>query len=97
MDRAGRWSLAPAYDVTYAYNPDGMWTGTHQMSVNGKRDAITRQDLLASAKTMGVKKASAEEAINAVQSSLAKWDRFAEAAKLRESVVERIEKQFVIV
>ena len=46
---------------------------------------------------MGVKKASAEEAINAVQSSLAKWDRFAEAAKLRESVVERIEKQFVIV
>ena len=45
MDRRGRWSLSPAYDVTYAYNPHGMWTGTHQMTVNGKRDAITMQDL----------------------------------------------------
>ena len=53
--------------------------------------------LLASAKNMGVKKAAAEEAIDAVQSSLAKWDSFAEAAKLRESVVQRIEKQFVVV
>ena len=95
MDRAGHWSLAPAYDVTYAYNPDGMWTGTHQMSVNGKRDAITRQDLLASAKLMGVRKHDAEEAIAAVQASLAKWSSFAEEAKIREAVAMRISKQFV--
>ena len=95
MDRAGHWSLAPAYDVTYAYNPDGMWTGTHQMRVNGKRDAITRQDLLASAKLMGVRKHDAEEAIAAVQASLAKWSSFAEEAKIREAVAMRIAKQFV--
>lgn len=95
MDRSGRWSLAPAYDVTYAYNPDGMWTGTHQMSVNGKRDAITRQDLLASAKSMGVRKAEAEQTIAAVQDSLAKWYDFAEEAKLRGVVTERIAKKFV--
>ena len=97
MDRAGRWSLAPAYDVTYAFNPDGMWTGTHQMSINGKRDAITRQDLLASAKTMGVKKAAAEEAIDSVRASLSKWSSFAEEAKLQESSSQRIAGQFVTV
>lgn len=95
MDRSGRWSLAPAYDVTYAYNPDGMWTGTHQMSVNGKRDAITRLDLLASAKSMGVRKAEAEQTIAAVQDSLAKWYDFAEEAKLRGVVTERIAKKSV--
>ena len=97
MDRSGHWSLAPAYDVTYAYNPDGMWTGTHQMRVNGKRDAITRQDLLASARTMGIKKASAEEAINAVSASLSKWSGFAETAKLREAAAKGIAEQFVTV
>ncbi len=72
-----------------------LWTGTHQMSVNGKRDAITRQDLLASAKTMGIRKHDAEEAIAAVQASLAKWSSFAEEARIREAVALRISKQFV--
>ncbi len=90
MDRAGRWSLAPAYDVTYAYNPDGMWTGTHQMSINGKRDGITRQDLLLSARNMGVKKAEAEQIIAAVQESLSGWYGFAETAKLREETAHAI-------
>lgn len=95
MDRFGRWSLAPAYDVTYAYNPDGMWTGRHQMSINGKRDLFTRADLLEAAKNMGIKKAEAEQIIETVQSSLKKWDDFAEKAKLRENVVYRISEQFI--
>ena len=36
MDKQGRWSLSPAYDLTYSYNPSGEWTARHQMSVNGK-------------------------------------------------------------
>ena len=30
MDREGQWSLAPAFDITYSYNPSGDWTATHQ-------------------------------------------------------------------
>jgi serine/threonine-protein kinase HipA len=45
MDRKGKWSLAPAFDLTWSYNPDGIWTGSHQMSVNGKRDAFSRKDI----------------------------------------------------
>lgn len=95
MDRGGRWRLAPAYDVTYAYNPRGLWTGAHQMRINGKREQITRGDLLAAAKSMGVKKTEAEEAIAAVRGSLAKWERFAERAGLRASSAERIARQFI--
>ncbi len=95
MDRTGKWSLTPAYDITYAYNPDGMWTGTHQMRINGKQDAITREDLLASAKSMGVKKAEAERVINEVRTSLEKWETFAQKAKLKEAVARKISEQFV--
>jgi serine/threonine-protein kinase HipA len=36
MKKKGEWRLSPAFDMTYAYNPDGDWTNSHQMSVNGK-------------------------------------------------------------
>ena len=95
MDRTGRWSLSPAYDMTYSYNADGMWTATHQMTVNGKRDQIGLDDLLASAKNMGIKKADAEKAIDAVRRSLSKWPDFASSAHLSEYTIDRIAQQFV--
>ena len=95
MDRKGIWRLAPAYDVTYAYNPDGMWTGTHQMSINGKRDRITRQDLMDAAKHMGIKQAEAEQAIAAVGESLTRWYDFADKANITDSTAHQIAAQFV--
>ena len=50
MNKTGEWSLSPAFDITYSYNPDGLWTGTHQMS-NGKQDEFDIEDLEACAKT----------------------------------------------
>lgn len=95
MDRKGIWRLAPAYDVTYAYNPDGMWTGTHQMSINGKRDRITRQDLMDAAKHMGIKQAEAEQAIAAVGESLTRWHDFADKANITDRTAHQIAAQFV--
>ena len=95
MDRRGQWHLSPAYDMTYAYNPDGMWTGTHQMTVNGKRTAITRQDLLASAGNMGVKKAEAEQTISEVQASMEKWMNYAGTAAVRETTAVNIQRVFI--
>lgn len=94
MDRKGIWRLAPAYDVTYAYNPDGMWTGTHQMSINGKRDRITHQDLMDAAKHMGIKKAEAEQAIAAVGESLTRWYDFADKANITDRTAHQIAAQF---
>jgi len=56
MDRSGVWSLSPAYDVTYSYNPAGFWTNRHEMSVNGKRDGFTKKDLLTVGDKISLKK-----------------------------------------
>jgi len=58
MDKTGKWSLSPAYDMGYAYNPDGSWTSAHQMSVNGKFDDINRKDLLELAARNNIRNAS---------------------------------------
>src|SRR3546814_271394 len=44
MDKRGRWSLSPAFDLTYSYNPSGTWTARHPMTLNGKRDDFTMDD-----------------------------------------------------
>lgn len=58
MDKNGTWSLSPAYDMGYAYNPDGEWTATHQMSINGKFNNITRKDLLSIADRNNIRNAN---------------------------------------
>jgi hypothetical protein len=35
--KACEWRLSPAYDITYAYNPQGEFTNSHQMSINRRR------------------------------------------------------------
>ncbi|MBN2653922.1 MAG: type II toxin-antitoxin system HipA family toxin [Nitrospirae bacterium] len=47
MNRAGQWSLSPAFDMTYAFDPTGRWTRTHQIRLNKKQDDFTLNDLLA--------------------------------------------------
>ena len=38
MDRDGKWRLSPAYDMGYAYNPDGQWTSAHQLECAAKNN-----------------------------------------------------------
>jgi serine/threonine-protein kinase HipA len=54
MDRKGKWKLAPAYDLTFAYNLENRWLRAHQMRVNGKTSDITYDDLIESGKSMGI-------------------------------------------
>lgn len=97
MDRTGKWSLSPAYDMTYAYNPGGTWTGAHQMTINGKQSAIEMQDLLTSGHIMGLRKAEIDNIITDVRTSLSKWDQFAESAGLPEQITGKISNQFEII
>ena len=97
MDRSGAWSLAPAYDVTYAYNPGGAWTGSHQMTVNGKRDGIEVSDLIDCARHMSIRPARAKWVIEAVVDATRSWRRFAEAAGVPERQAEAIYRTFCLV
>ncbi|MFT7612954.1 MAG: serine/threonine-protein kinase HipA [Parvicellaceae bacterium] len=92
MDRQGKWSLSPAYDVTYSYNPDGIWTNMHQMSINGKRDDISFYDLVEVAKRQGISKP--EQIINQVNLSISKWEEFATIAGVEKGQIVKIKKAF---
>ena len=94
MDRSGQWSLSPAYDVAYAYNPQGIWTREHQMSLAGRRNDFGRDDFLHFAATVGVKKRKAQTILDEVSTAVRDWGKLAEAAGVAPRDVVRIEKTF---
>ncbi len=92
MNKRGEWSLAPAFDVTYSYNPSGAWTSTHQMTLNGKRDDFSRQDFVQCAKSAGMKRSRADTIIEEVQAAVKRWPEFAAEAGIRGEWGERIKR-----
>ena len=88
------WELAPAYDVTHAYNPQGEWTYQHLMSVNGKFNAITRADLLLEADRFGVRRPL--DILADVRAALDNWQSYAEAAGLSNASLSAIATDFDI-
>jgi len=94
MDKAGRWRLSPAYDVTYSYNPDGAWTSRHRMSVNGKRDHFTREDLVACARNAGLKRGRASALLDEVLAAVRRWGEHAALAEVPASEAAKIGSVF---
>jgi serine/threonine-protein kinase HipA len=86
------WELAPAYDVTHAYNPQGEWTYQHLMSVNGKFNAITRADLLVEADRFGVRRPL--DILADVRAALDNWPDYANAAGLSNATSNAIATDF---
>ena len=95
LKRGGSWELAPAYDLTHAYNPQGQWTYQHLMSVNGKFDGITREDLLEEADRFGVRRP--KDLLANVRAAVENWPGFAEEAGLGEAAAERVAADFQVV
>ncbi len=75
MDKNGVWRLAPAYDITFSYNPQSKWISRHQLSVNGKRENITLDDLLDFAKSMNIKKPL--KIIDQIKNVAGEWKKYA--------------------
>lgn len=92
MDKQGEWSLAPAFDVTYSYNPSGSWTATHQMTINGKRDGFARADFERCAKAAVMKRGRAGAILDEVVAAVKRWPEFAAEAKLSDEWRDRIQK-----
>jgi serine/threonine-protein kinase HipA len=82
MDQEGEWRLSPAFDVTYAYNPTGDWTNRHQMTLAGKRDGFTREDLMVVGREMSIKKGA--DIIDEVGEAVGRWAEFASEARVPE-------------
>lgn len=88
MGEDGHWRLSPAYDMGYAYNPNGGWTAQHQMSIAGKFDNITNTDLLDFAKANNIKDAA--EVIEEVVDAVAGWPKLATECGVPSEMINKI-------
>ena len=77
MDRKGKWSLSPAYDVTFAYNPENKWLRQHQMSINNKVNDITYDDLIKAGLNMEIKRATCKKIIEEVKTVVDNFETYA--------------------
>lgn len=90
MDRHGEWSLSPAYDLTFAYNPQGHWTNRHQMSINGKRDNFALSDFHDVARRFALPRELADAIIQQVTDAVVQWPLFAEPLGIEPGQLKEI-------
>lgn len=89
MDRAGRWTLAPAYDLTFTEGPGG----EHSMAVAGV-GRPGRADLLRAAGQAGITRKRAQAVIDEVAAAVAGWPERAASAGVGRAAMERIRRHF---
>lgn len=91
MNKRGDWKLSPAFDLSYAYDPLGYWTSQHQMSINGKREMFTKEDLISMAKIAGIKRNRAVEMLERVTTSIKSWPEIADRIGIAEDRIKKIQ------
>ena len=94
MDSEGRWRLAPAYDLTYSYNPNNKWLKEHNLLINGKSSAIRIEDLMVYAKTFHIKKA--KDFIESINEVFSRWKDYAKEAQVDKERIKEIGKNIVL-
>ncbi len=94
LRQGGKWELAPAYDMCYAFRPGSEWVSQHTLSINGKRKDITRGDLLFVGESVGCKKAA--DIIDQINDTVNQWKRFADEVEVKRTLSEEIAKTLSI-
>ena len=82
------WRLAPAYDLCFSFDPTNHWVNKQTLSVNGKRLAITKEDLMTIANDNNIKKGA--KIIDDINSIVNSWNTYATRAGVRNDLKERI-------
>lgn len=94
MDKTSKWKLAPAFDVCHSYRPGSTWVSQHSLSINGKRQNITRDDLLEVAKNMNIKKA--DTIISQVNAVVSRWIDFAAQTNVKADLRDAVGKTLLL-
>lgn len=90
LPQGGSWELAPAYDLTHAFNPEGEWTQRHQMGVNSKFEFITLADIYHVGDMQAIP--AYKSIVAEVMSVVAGWEGFATAAGVSADTRRKIAK-----
>ena len=88
MNKNGIWNLSPAYDITYS-NGTG-YTKNHQLSLNGKTNNFTLNDILQLAKKHSIKENIAKEYLEQIVEVFSKFKKKAKEIDVNEQTYNRI-------
>lgn len=89
MNEQGDWQLSPAYDLIFSADPNSHFFRNHELSILGKRNNITKKDLLLFAQRQDVKNAA--NIIDEVSDAVAKFKEYAESVDISEYWIKKIE------
>lgn len=89
MDESGKWTFAPAYDLTYS----STGIDEHSTRVAGEGANPGRPNLLELAKIFSINKPN--EIIDQVQQSLAQWPKIAKECGVSKASIQRIQNKFL--
>ncbi len=90
LKQAGRWELAPAYDICFSYDPQNIWVSQQSLSINGKHKNITKKDLMTIAKANNIKKG--EKIIDDINAVVKNWGDFANQVNIGDDLLRTIYK-----
>lgn len=94
MTQDGTWRLSPAYDLTYGVDLSApAYMNKHSISINGKNEGITREDLNAIAQRNDIQ--DYRSLIDIVGNAVAKFRVFAEKLNIDKQLISSIESDFV--
>ncbi len=91
MDRSGSWSLSPAFDLTYAYDPQGAWTRMQQTRLNGKQDGFTREDILSFGRDCNLSHVKAQGIVDAIMEALSRFPTLAKEYGMPRELAKTVE------
>ncbi len=94
MSKSGQWKLAPAFDICHSYRPGSIWVSQHSLSINGKRQNITRNDLMEVAKNMNIKKA--DKIIKQMNAIVSRWNDFADQTNVQSDLRDAVAKTLLL-
>ena len=84
----GEWHISPAYDMLFSIDPDSLLNRQHELSVQGKRKNITKQDLLRFASMQDVK--APESIIDHIAEVVSRFRTYAEAVGISDFWINKI-------
>ncbi len=90
MNQKGEWSLSPAFDVAFSYNPKGSWTNKHQMQINGKRDNFELQDFIELGKKADLSSIKVKNILKEITEVISEWEIYFHEAKVPNELVKMV-------
>ena len=91
MDDYGKWSLAPAYDITYCLDSNNSKLyNRHELTIQGKAYDITINDLLAIGEKNDIRNCS--QIIDEIKETISNIDLYAKKVEIPNTILHTIKK-----